>query len=309
MDEKMNWVRESERAALEARLSAKQRALYLPICRKQEAEMKRQEQRLSQRRRAVDAALQKQGLAATPETFVPDQDTPRPLRDAAREYAAQVRQFNRTQKAHDRERTSFLQQAVASTLEAIKASANPAREASLRRIAEQRAVLEARLPEQYRAQYLAYAEKLDTQMQRQEKRLAQRWETYEAEQRKIGASSPTHDLYPLEVHAPRTLRIAALEYVEQLKRVDQLTALIENQRIGFLTRAIAGDPDPTTPPSETVLREIVPSMLAIANEISQFASSADETSTASERRERMQERLAQARQAPSSPSRGEPGLE
>lgn len=108
---------------------------------------------------------------------MPDQNTPRPLRDAAREFAAQVRQVERKQEAHDREKKSFLQKAVVSTLEAIKASANPAREASLRRIADQRAVLEARLPEQYRAQYLAYAEKLDTQMQRQEKRLAQRWES------------------------------------------------------------------------------------------------------------------------------------
>jgi len=124
-----------------------------------------------------------------------DREAPRALREAAREYASQCQWVSDLKKAQERERDKFL-----------------AKEDSFLRAAEKRAVLEARLPEQYRTSYLEYCRTLDVGMKRQEQRLAERRAEYKAEQRKIGVKTPTLDTYPLEVPAPRSLRASAESY-------------------------------------------------------------------------------------------------
>lgn len=120
------------------------------------------------------------------------------------------------------------------------------------------------MPEQYRTSYLEYCLKLDAGMKRQEQRLAERRAEYEAEQRKIGVKTPTLDTYPLEVPAPCSLHAAAESYRDQQKQWNQYRILDKNERQSFLMRAIAGDPNPSEPPSDAVLREILPRLLALA---------------------------------------------
>ncbi len=103
----------NKRAALEARLTEEQRARYLALRQKQEADLKRQEQRLAQRRQEYEAEVRKQGLTPTLDMIPLDRNTPRALREAAREYAAQDRWVSDLRKAQDRECDRLLERAIA----------------------------------------------------------------------------------------------------------------------------------------------------------------------------------------------------
>lgn len=103
----------NKRAALEARLTQEHRARYLALQQKQEAELKRQEQRLAQRRQEYESEVRKQGIAPTLDMIALDRNTPRGLRDAAREYASQDQWVADLRKAQGRELDSFLERAVA----------------------------------------------------------------------------------------------------------------------------------------------------------------------------------------------------
>jgi len=74
----------NKRAALETRLTEEQRARYAALRQKQEADPKRQEQRLAQRRQEYEAEVRKQGLTPTLDMIPLDRNTPRALRDATR---------------------------------------------------------------------------------------------------------------------------------------------------------------------------------------------------------------------------------
>lgn len=107
-----------KRAALEARLTEEQRVRYLALRQKQEADFKRQEQRLEQRRQDYESEMRKHGIAPRLEMTPVDRNTPRALRDAAREYAAQDQWVADLRKAQERDRDRFLERAVAGKLEA-----------------------------------------------------------------------------------------------------------------------------------------------------------------------------------------------
>lgn len=103
----------NKRAALEARLNEEQRARYHALRQKQDADLKRQEQRLAQRRDEYESEVRKQGLAPTLDMIPLDRNTPRALRDAAREYASQDQWVADLRRAHERACDRFLERAVA----------------------------------------------------------------------------------------------------------------------------------------------------------------------------------------------------
>lgn len=103
----------NRRAALEVRLTEEQRARYLALRQKQEADLSRQEQRLAQSRQEYEAEVRKQGLTPTLDMIPLDRNTPRALREAAREYAAQDRWVADLKKAQDRECDRFFERAIA----------------------------------------------------------------------------------------------------------------------------------------------------------------------------------------------------
>lgn len=103
----------NKRAALEARLSEEQRARYQALRQKQDAELKRQEQRLEQRRKDYQSEVRKNGIAPSLDMIALDRNTPRALRDAARDYASQDQWVADLRKAQEREQDRFLERAQA----------------------------------------------------------------------------------------------------------------------------------------------------------------------------------------------------
>lgn len=103
----------NRRAALEARLSADQRAQYDALRQKQDIERQRESDRLEKRRQTYVAEQRKHNIAPTLEMIQRDRITPRALRDAARELAAQEQWLAGLGRQHDRQCDSFLK----STLE------------------------------------------------------------------------------------------------------------------------------------------------------------------------------------------------
>lgn len=85
------------------RLTEEQRARYLALRQKQEADLKRQEYRLTQRRHDYEAEIRKQGLVPALDMIPLDRTTLRALRDAAREYALQDQWVADMKKAQERE--------------------------------------------------------------------------------------------------------------------------------------------------------------------------------------------------------------
>jgi len=99
----------NRRAALEARLSEEQRARYQVLRQKQDAELKRQEQRLEQRRKDYQSEVRKNGIVPSLDMIPLDRNTPRALRDAAREYASQDQWVAELRKAQERAQDRFLE--------------------------------------------------------------------------------------------------------------------------------------------------------------------------------------------------------
>lgn len=105
----------NRRAALEVRLTEEQRARYQALRQKQEADLTRQQRRLDQRRQDYESEIRKQGLAPTLDMIAIDRNTPRALRDAAREYTSQGQWVADLVQAHERERDKFLERVIAGT--------------------------------------------------------------------------------------------------------------------------------------------------------------------------------------------------
>lgn len=103
----------NKRAAMEARLSEEQRARYQALWQKQDAELKRQEQRLNQRRQEYQSEVRKNGIVPSLDMIPLDRNTPRALRDAAREYASQDQWVADLKKVQEREQDKFLERAQA----------------------------------------------------------------------------------------------------------------------------------------------------------------------------------------------------
>lgn len=103
----------NKRAAMEARLSEERRAGYQALRQKQEAELKRQQQRLEQRRQEYQTEVRKVGIVPSLDMIPLDRNTPRALRDAAREYASQDQWVADLNKAQEREQNRFLERAQA----------------------------------------------------------------------------------------------------------------------------------------------------------------------------------------------------
>lgn len=103
----------NKRAAMEARLSEEQRARYQALRQKQDAELKRQEQRLNQRRQEYQSEVRKNGIVPSLDMIPLDRSTPRALRDAAREYASQDQWVADLKKVQEREQDEFLERAHA----------------------------------------------------------------------------------------------------------------------------------------------------------------------------------------------------
>ncbi len=107
----------NKRAALETRLTEEQRVRYQALRQKQEGDLKRQEQLLAQRRQEYESEQRKQGLAPMLDMIPLDRNTPRALRDAAREYSSQDQWVADLKKAQEREQDRFLERAIAGTPE------------------------------------------------------------------------------------------------------------------------------------------------------------------------------------------------
>lgn len=99
-------------SALALRLSEADRARFAVLTKKQEAEREREHKRLEQRRKDYEAEQRKQKTALTLDMIQRDNNVPRALRDAAREYAAQQQWISDLDRLHDKQRDQFLGHAV-----------------------------------------------------------------------------------------------------------------------------------------------------------------------------------------------------
>jgi len=121
-------------------------------------------------------------------------------------------------------------------------------EEAFREAADRRAALELRLSEADRARFAALIKKQDTEREREHRRLEQRKQDYEVEQRKQ-KTTLTLDMIQRDGNAPRALRDAAREYAAQQHWVSDLDRLHDKQRDKFLDRAVnqrqqdAADPE------------------------------------------------------------------
>ncbi|OJU50096.1 MAG: hypothetical protein BGO03_09505 [Mesorhizobium sp. 61-13] len=252
-------VREAgeRRAALEADLTYAARQRFNRLLIEQQRERYRQTQRLAEFKKNYDAAVREPDLTW---------QTSPSLRRAAWRYAAQARLMTYMRKAQDRERDRFLERAAALRLASEKPSPEnnvcpqpkqsvieqtargniSASEVAFREAANRRAAMEARLSELQRARYQALRQKQQVDLDRQERRLAQRREIYETEVRKHGIA-PRLEMIPMDWNTPRALRDAAREYSSQDQWVADLRKTQERECERFLERAIAGEPEPERP--------------------------------------------------------------